>query len=203
MDTLFVSKPILAPCRLRLADPVAALFLITTTLSIPISVDKPIVKLPRALPRGPPEVTERRLLPAIKWPIWHRRDVSPAHAVCSHAVLPVRMKAVNDARPIFAPCKLRLDDPVPALLARCTTLPRFKSTEYPLVTLPTLTPAVIANPRLPTMPCPDWQRAEVSDSHVVCSHAVLPTFTPDVNTLNPIFAPCTVILADPDAPWLM
>ena len=65
--------------------------------------------------------------------------------------------------------------------------------------LPARMPVVIEILREPITPCPDWHRTELSDSHVVRSHAVPPARIAPVNVATPRFAPWTVMLADPVA----
>ena len=65
--------------------------------------------------------------------------------------------------------------------------------------LPARMPVVIEILREPITPCPDWHRTELSDSHVVRSHAVPPACIAPVNVATPKFAPWTVMLADPVA----
>ena len=47
------------------------------------------------------------------------------------------------------------------------------------------------------MPLPTLLHTDVSDAHVVCSLAVIPTMVLSVTAAMPMFAPCTVMLADP------
>ncbi len=104
---------------------------------------------------------------------------------------------------MLAPCTVTLADPVAALLALRITLSMPTSRDSPALTLPCLTPALIPTCRLPITPCPTWHRIDVSASHVVRSHAVLPTLVDAVYVASPRLNPCTVTLDDPVAARLL
>ena len=104
-----------------------------------------------------------------------RIDESEPHQDRSHRVCPVPPYAVYVARPMLAPCTVTLTDPVAALLTLRMTLSMPASKDNTALTLPYLAPALIPTCRLPITPCPTWHRIDVSASHVVRSHAVLPT----------------------------
>ena len=61
-------------------------------------------------------------------------------------------------------------------------------------------PAVRTSWRVPCTLCEVWQRSDVSDSQVDRSQDVRPIAPLAVNAACPMFAPCTVTLADPVAP---
>ena len=104
---------------------------------------------------------------------------------------------------MLAPCTVTLADPVDAKFTRSPTLSEAMSTENPAVELPTRSPTVDATKRLPITPSPTWHRTDVSDSHVVRSHAVSPTRRLPVYVVSPMFDPCTVTLADPVLRWFV
>ena len=104
---------------------------------------------------------------------------------------------------MLAPCTVTLADPVAALLALRITLSMPTSKDNTKLTLPCLTPALIPTCRLPITPCPTWHRMDVSASHVVRSHAVLPTLVEAVYVVSPRLDPCTVTLDDPVAARLL
>ena len=104
---------------------------------------------------------------------------------------------------MLAPCTVALADPVAALLALRITLSMPTSKDNPPLTLPCLTPALTPTCRLPITPCPIWHRIDVSASHVVRSHAVLPTLVEAVYVVSPRLDPCTVTLDDPVAAPLL
>ena len=106
------------------------------------------------------------------------------------------------ARPKLAPCTVTLADPVAAAFARSITLRPAVSTEYAADTLPSCCPVVTETRKVPFTICDAWHRVDVSDSHVVRSHAVWPILIDSVYVAEPMFAPCTVTLADPvDRPF--
>jgi hypothetical protein len=86
------------------------------------------------------------------------------------------------------PCTVTLADPVVAMFARRTKLLVPESNEKPWVRLPT-TCEVTDIWRLPITPSPAWLRADVSDSHVVRSHAVSPNRDPPVYVARPMLPP--------------
>ena len=143
------------------------------------------------------------LLPITPCELWQRTDVSDSHVDRSHRVCPTPPYAVYVARPMLAPCTVTLVDPVAALLALRMTLSMPTSKDSPALTLPYLTPALIPTCRLPITPCPIWHRMDVSASHVVRSHAVLPTLVEAVYVVSPRPDPCTVTLDDPVAARLL
>ena len=100
---------------------------------------------------------------------------------------------------MLAPCTVTLADPVDALLVLRTMLSMPASNDRPELTLPYLAPTLIPTSRLPITPCPTWHRRDVSASHVVRSHAVLPTLIEAVYVVSPRLDPCTVTLDDPVA----
>ena len=117
-------------------------------------------------------MTDTRWLPVVLCPSWHRTDVSDCQVVRSHVVIPDLIDKECDASPRLAPCIVILVDPVEApFLLRATLTPSL-SIEKPSDALPTTRATLSSVLRLPKTPCPDWQRIDVSDSHVVRSHGV-------------------------------
>ena len=125
--------------------------------------------------------------------------MSDSHADRSLAVRPTTPEELYAECPILAPCIVMLVDPVAALFVLRITLIILRSADKPRLKLPYLNPAVRAAGRLPVTPCPDWHRTDVSASHVVRSHTVLPRLVAPVYVVSPRFDPCTVILMDPVA----
>lgn len=167
-----------------LADPVAARFDSRTELIEPGSVDSTV----ETLPERTPTVTNRRRLPLTPCVAPHRKDVSDSHAVRSHAEAPSRNADVNATGPKLPPCTVTLADPVVTMFVRRTKLLDPESSEKPWVLLPTFC-EVTDICRLPITPSPVWHRADVSDSHVVRSHAVSPKRDPAVYVARPTLAP--------------
>jgi hypothetical protein len=152
-----------------------------------------------AEPTPRPSETNNLLLLKMLCELWHRTDVSDSHVDRSHVVRPADPKAVYAASPMLAPCTVTLADPVEALLVLRTMLSMPASNDRPELTLPYLAPTLIPTSRLPITPCPTWHRRDVSASHVVRSHAVLPTLIEAVYVVSPRLDPCTVTLDDPVA----
>ena len=144
-----------------------------------------------------------RLLPSTPCELWQRTDVSDSHVDRSHRVCPAPPCAVYVARPMLAPCTVTLADPVAALFVLRMTLSMPTSKDTTTLTLPYRTPALIPTCRLPITPCPTWHRIDVSASHVVRSHAVLPTLVEPVYVVSPRLDPYTVTLVDPVAARLL
>jgi len=119
------TSPRLDPCTVTDADPVPALFSRRITLIDPKSTENVCDRLPD---RSPTVNTDRRV-PRAPWLTMHLTDVSDSHSVASHPVCPSRTVAVNATSPSPAPCTVTDVEPVPALLARRTTLMLPTSTE--------------------------------------------------------------------------
>jgi hypothetical protein len=178
-----------------LLDPVPPRFDLLTALVEPASIETDCV----TLPADRPAVSIARMLPTSPGPVLHRTDVSDSHVDRSHVVCPADPRALYVASPMLAPCTVTLADPVVALLVLRTMLSTPASNDRPELTLPCLTPTLIPTSRLPITPCPTWHRTDVSASHVVRSHAVLPTPIEAVYVASPRLDPCTVTLDDPVA----
>ena len=155
------------------------------------------------VPHTCPAVTERRLVPISPCPVRHRTDESDSHVVSSHPEWPKRIPPEYEPRPRFIPFTVKLDDPLVALFVLRTTLRALASMEYPPLRLPNLSPTLIQTLTLATVPSPPWQRNDVSDSHVVRSHADRPNRNAPVDETSPTLAPSRVTLVDPLAPWFV
>ena len=88
-------------------------------------------------------------------------------------------------------------DPCGARFTLRTTLKLPLSTENALDKLPTSTPIERTSLLVPSLPCTVWHVNDVSETHLLPSHPVLPTRLLLVNPLIPIPAPCTVKDTDP------
>ena len=99
--------------------------------------------------------------------------------------------------PMFAPCTVNDDDPVPARLILRIELTLSRSTYHPELALPALSPNVITTRRVPFAPCPIRHLKDVSDSQSVASHLDPPMCALAVYITRPILVPCTVTDADP------
>ena len=94
-------------------------------------------------------------------------------------------------------------DPLPPAFALRPELAIAESTENAQLMLPTRCTALITTSPLRTIPAPASHRTDVSDSHAVRSHAVLPTPIEAVYVVSPRPDPCTVTLDDPVAARLL
>jgi hypothetical protein len=167
-DTVCPVSPSPDPCTVKLAVPVDPPFSILDTLTTAKSNDSATLTLPA---RAAALIDTRRLS-ITPDPAWHRIEVSDPHTDRSHAVWPKRLDPVYAARPSPAPCIVTLADPVEPAFPRSTTLAAVKSVDHAADTLPTRLPALTLMSRLPATPDPTLHRADVSDSHAVCSHIV-------------------------------
>ena len=100
---------------------------------------------------------------------------------------------------MLVPCRVTLLDPVAAPFTRRAVLIFRTSAEKLDVMLPARIPTVSRSPRLPPTPCPAWLLTDVSELHVVRSHAVCNARTMAVKEARPMLAPCTVTLIPPVA----
>ena len=100
---------------------------------------------------------------------------------------------------MFAPCRVTLIEPAAAPFARRVVLIARTSIDKLDVMLPARVPTVSSTPRLAPTPCPAWLLTDVSELHVVRSHAVCNARTMAVKEARPMLAPCTVTLIPPVA----
>ena len=100
---------------------------------------------------------------------------------------------------MLVPCRVTLLDPVAAPFARRAVLIIRTSVEKLDVMLPARIPTVSSRPRLAPTPCPAWLLTDVSELHVVRSHAVCNARILAVKEARPMLAPCTVTLIPPVA----
>jgi hypothetical protein len=112
--TLYPAAPMLAPCTVTLADPVAARLALPIAVTVLASCDTPALMLPCLTPL----LIVSWRVPITPCPAWHRIDVSAPHVVRSHPVLPSRPDPVCVASPNPDPCTVTLDDPVAARFVR-------------------------------------------------------------------------------------
>ena len=184
-----------APTTVRLADPVAAPFIPRSELDRPLSVDMASV----ALPCRSPAVIRTALVPPSPAPILQRTDVSDSHSLASHPLPPVRPETDAPATPIPDPTTVTLDDPVAARFAMASPLACVRSADIVSVTLPSRSPTVSAASFVPFSPYPTAHRTDVSDSHPLLSHALLPVRPDADDPASPMLDPATVTLVDPVA----
>ena len=187
----------LVPTTVTLAAPVPAALPLVTTLVSSRSPVKPRV----TLETSPPTLTPTRLLPLLATASWHRIDVSDSQLDRSQAVTPTRDTAHTSPSP--TPLTVTTVDPVVAVFALHSTLITAGLVENVLLLLPRLTPLDKIRWRLPGALRPTRHRVDVSDSHELCSHALLPSTTTDVGDHDASPDPCTVTLADPVAAMFM
>ena len=190
-----LNTPKLPPCTVTLKDPEAAAFARLDTLADPRSADSTAVKEPARWPA----VTLCRMLPCPPEDERQSTDVSDAHSVSSHAVMPPDPASEYDICPRLAPWRVTLDDPVPSPLDVRTALAPSISTVNASDALPARRPEVTVMRRLEGDPSPTFADKAVSDAQEVSSHADHPAEAAHVGALAPRCAPCTVTLAAPDA----
>jgi hypothetical protein len=187
------ASPIPAPLTVTLDEPVAALFTATTVLSPETPAENPLEPLPTRIPTLSDTLPLRRTPPVAK----PRTALSDAHALLSDP-LPPGLDAPVIPDPLYpAPYTVTDSDPVLALFARPKLLADPATNEWPSDALPARPPVLRCTRRLPPTPAPTSPRTELSDSHVVPSHAVLPTRPPKVLDHAPKLAPAIVTLLDP------
>ena len=169
IESVCPASPSPDPCTVRLADPLDPPFSLLKTLTATASTDSTTLMLPTR------EATliETRRLPITPDPPRQRIDVSDPHTVRSQAVWPTRIDPVYVATPSAPPCIVTLEDPVEPAFPRSTRL-KVTSPDHTDDTLPTRLPTLTLKSRLPDTPDPTLHRADVSDSHAVCSHALRP-----------------------------
>jgi hypothetical protein len=128
-----------------------------------------------------------------------RTDVSDTHSLASHALPPVRPETDAPATPILAPTTTTFDVPVAARFAMASPLACVKSADIASVPLPSRSPTVNAATFVPISPYPTPHRTDVSDSHPLLSHALLPVRPDADDPASPMLDPATVTLVDPVA----
>ena len=149
------------------------------------------------VPARSPAVTVKRRVPPPPRPVRHLTDVSDSHSVPSHPVCPDRVIAVKAISPSPAPCTVTDADPVPAEFVRPFTLIDPTSADHAWLMLVACSPTVIATRRVPKAPWPVRHLSDVSDSHSVPSHPVIPSRPIAVKAISPSPAPCTVTDVEP------
>ena len=190
---VLVMSPMPDPCTVTDADPVLPRLPRRSTLLAGMSADQAWLLLPI---RSPVVNTTRRV-PRAPCPTRHLTDVSDSQSVPSHLVCPC-LEPIEYARnPMLEPCKVIDVDPVPARLARRAALTIPTSYDQEALALPSLLPTVITTRRVPRVPCPAMHLTDVSDSHSVPSHIVLPSRARPVYVASPRLDPCIVTETDP------
>jgi hypothetical protein len=153
---------------------------LVSTLSTDTAADK--------LPTRRPTLTIARTLPPAMDPTRHRADVSDAHPVCSHPVVPDRTDPVQALAPMLAPCTLTTLVPVEIALPAATLSPP-RSADTAAERLPTLLPTLNDTRKLPCELDPARHSAELSDTQPVRSHTLCPTRPDTECPASPIRAP--------------
>ena len=148
--TEYAPIPICAPCKVTDADPVPARFDPRIKLTVCRSVDHTWL----ALPASCPAVIMTRRVPFTPCPTLQLKDVSDSQLVDSQPDSPSRTLAVNETRPMLAPCTVTDADPDPPRLPTRIELILAPSTDHACDKLPTIPPAVITTRRVPPDPWP-------------------------------------------------
>ena len=152
---------------------------------------------PEAVPKKTPKVTDKRrdrIAPPVDL-----RDaaVSDTHVVPSHTEPPTDTASECRPRPTLCPITVTLTDPVAARLDLLAELATAPSAEIATDTVPTCPPTLADTRTLMCTMLLALQTTDVSASHIVQSHTVLPCRTPALIPKLPYPAPCNVIRADP------
>ena len=117
------------------------------------------------LPSLVPAVTIARRVPFALCPTPHRTDVSATQSVRSHPDPPLLTAIVYAATPSFAPCTVRLVEPVAPIFTPPVLLSDGRSIDTAWVAVATYAPALIDTCRHDPSPDTVRQRVDVSDSH--------------------------------------
>ena len=195
-DSEYPTSPSPAPCSVTLAPPVAPALVLRPTLIASTSAEYPELMLPAR----PLALTTIIRLPIGADPTSHVTDVSDSHTVCSQLDPPDRPAPVYPAKPSPRPTTVRLDEPVDAAFIDSPALICLMSADHSMLTLFAWPPTLMASSRLTRTPAPVWHSAEVSDSHIVCSHLVPPVRPAPLKSASPTPPPYTLTRADPVEP---
>jgi hypothetical protein len=117
-DEVCAPAPMLAPCIVMLAEPLAAPFVRLTALASPTSTLCAVL----TLPTRPPVVSSTRRLPKIARLERHRSEESASQLDRSHVVRPTLSDTLYVSCPMLEPCTVTLAVPVAPRLARCAIL---------------------------------------------------------------------------------
>ena len=186
-------NPSLLPCTLTRDDPVEPVFALRPTLIAPLSTDQAMLRLPTI----PPALTDARRLPMAAALIITSTLVSDSHLVPSQADAPAFDKTLCPLSPKPKPSRVTLADPVPAAFAARPPLSTALSVDKATDKLPARCPTLDTTRMLPLAPEAVRHRADVSDIHAVCSHAVRPDRAAPLHAPSPSPRPDTVALIDP------
>ena len=149
------------------------------------------------LPTAPPPLSSACRLPIAPRPAPATTLVSDSHLVPSHPESPALDMALAPHSPAPPPTTRKLPDPVPAAFRALPPLSHARSVDTATDRLPAPCPTLDATRRLPLAPDPARHRADVSDTHPVCSHPVRPDRTAPLHAPSPSPRPDTVALIDP------
>ena len=121
--------------------------------------------------------------------------------LCSHALPATVPVGDTPVRPMPPPTTVISTDPVAAWLLLLNPLASALSADPASVALPPPTPTVTATARVPASARPARHSAEVSDTHVLCSLAVVPARACTERSSGPSLPPASVKLSPPVAAW--
>ena len=133
----------------------------------------------------------------------HATDVSDTHSLPSHPDTPVLPPTLYPAAP--SPPPLTVTDTLPVLTAFARLPTDIEPTSYviPTVLLPVCPPAVTISRTDPPTPLPPMHLTDVSDTHSLPSHPVVPTLIVMLCIVLPSPPPITVTDVLPVAPLLL
>ena len=187
----------LAPCRVTLTEPVAALLLGSAPLTTPVSSGSTA----QMLPSTAPAVTDTRPFLLDPCEAEQSVEVCDAQAVASQALWPNRPDVVWTKSALLAPSTWTCSgiDPAATRFASGARPSPTLSTVQPDETLPVIASVVKASSLLPASPCPVLHASDESELHVVPSQAVAPARTEGLASNSPTPCPSTVTRVEPVA----
>jgi hypothetical protein len=179
-------------CTVTLDDPLDPAFCTLDTLKLVTETENTSV----VLPADPPALTTMRRDLLAACARRHRKLVSDSHSVLAQAENPTRKDSDIVPCPNPLPNTVTLSDPDDGKFADQTT-PEPVTRTYMLgpsklksaLALPTTKPADRDTFRDASKPCPPRHLALVSDTHSLCSHALIPTAMRKLEAQDPTFMP--------------
>ena len=193
---MYDTAPNPLPCKVTLAEPLDGTLTRLKLLVLPAIADDAAV----TLPDSSPAVSVDRLVPNQPDPDLQITDESARHSVASQLLPPCLPKPLCSSVPSPAPCTVRLMAPDVALLAMQISLRSFLAYDMVLVVVTNEIPEVTNTRPVAWMPALKLLTTELSDNHVVLSHAVSRTIETDDCANGENLPPWTVKLSEPVVP---
>ena len=162
--------PKFPPLKLNVTDPVLAALAMRTLEREPRSYEY----ASDTVPDSTPDVIMIRRVPPTPALTLQTTQLSDTHTLASHDDAPTRPAVLPSKAPNLDPYTVTLADPVAARLDGRDTLTAGASYDAAKLTLPTRMIAVMDTRRLWPIPLLPLQSTELSDTHVLASHALTP-----------------------------